>query len=155
MQGRGKELATAGLGVAGAVIGQRERQHDGEPEETGRDDELGAARAVFAVHEEKNNQAHFNGGDGKSENDVPAAQIDLGGFDFDRVSDPMDEMMLPGALKYGGIDGFAALCTHGRTLLTGARRDTDSYPRAAGTNSLSLRVETTGYEDLVDWLEQR
>jgi dienelactone hydrolase len=86
---------------------------------------------------------------------IERTAIDVGGFDFDRVSDAMDPMMLPGALKYGGINGIAALCTHGRTLLTGGRRDTDSYPRAAGTSSLSLRVETTSYEDLVDWLEQQ
>ena len=86
---------------------------------------------------------------------IDRAAIDLGGFDFDRVTDSLDPMMLPGALKYGGINGIAALCGHGHTLLTGARRDTDSYARAAGTNSLSLRAETTGYEDLVDWLEQK
>jgi dienelactone hydrolase len=86
---------------------------------------------------------------------IDRAAIDLGEFDFDHVTDPMDPMMLPGALKYGGINGFAALCTHGKTLLTGARRDTESYSRIANSPAVSLRVETTTHEDLVDWLEQK
>ncbi|HSZ57528.1 MAG TPA: acetylxylan esterase [Tepidisphaeraceae bacterium] len=86
---------------------------------------------------------------------IDRAAIDLGEFDFDHVTDPMDEMMLPGALKYGGINGFAALCGHGTTLLTGGRRDTDSYARLVGAATVSLRVEHADYEDLVDWLERK
>ncbi len=48
---------------------------------------------------------------------VDRAAIDLNGFDFDQVKDVRDEMMLPGGLKYGGIYGFAPLCTHGETAL--------------------------------------
>ncbi len=39
--------------------------------------------------------------------------IDLNGFDFDQVKSANDEMMIPGALKYGGVYGFAALCPNG------------------------------------------
>jgi hypothetical protein len=35
--------------------------------------------------------------------------LDLNGFDFDRVKEVTDEMMLPGALKYGGLPGFVPL----------------------------------------------
>jgi hypothetical protein len=90
-----------------------------------------------------------------ADNAIDRAAIDLGEFDFDHVTDPMDPMMLPGALKYGGINGFAALCTHGKTLMTGGRRDTESYSRIADASTISLRVETAGHEDLVDWLEQK
>jgi hypothetical protein len=87
---------------------------------------------------------------------IDRAAINLGGFDFDRVTDPMDEMMLPGGMKYGGINGFAALCTHGQTLLAGGRRDTAAYPRVARTASISLTVDGSGgAEALVDWLEQK
>ena len=48
---------------------------------------------------------------------VNRAAIDLNGFDFGQVRDSSDEMMLPGALKYGGVNGFAALCAAGRTGL--------------------------------------
>jgi hypothetical protein len=47
---------------------------------------------------------------------ITRASIDLvDGFDFDRVHSSRDEMMLPGALKYGGINGFLSLCTFGET----------------------------------------
>ena len=51
---------------------------------------------------------------------VSRSAIDLGGFDFDRVSDGYDPMLLPGALKYGGIRGFAPLCANHRMLLAGS-----------------------------------
>lgn len=86
---------------------------------------------------------------------VDRAAIALGGFDFDRVEDPTDEMMLPGALKYGGVNGFAALYTHGKTLLAGGRRDTAAFARVANSPAIDLHVETgAGPEALVDWLEQ-
>src|SRR5262249_37637970 len=37
------------------------------------------------------------------------AAIDVGGFDFTQIKQPDDELMLPGALKYGGVLGFAPL----------------------------------------------
>jgi hypothetical protein len=86
---------------------------------------------------------------------IDRAAIDLAGFDFDRITDPLDPQMLPGALKYGGINGIAALCTHGHTMIYGARRDKDSYSRAFGTASLSLTVERPPTsESLVDFLEE-
>jgi dienelactone hydrolase len=51
---------------------------------------------------------------------VNHAAIDLNGFDFSKVNDAQDEMMLPGAMKYGGITGFILLCTNGQTVLFNA-----------------------------------
>jgi dienelactone hydrolase len=48
---------------------------------------------------------------------VDRAAIDLNGFDFDQVKRTDDAMILPGALKYGGVHGFAAMCGEGRTIL--------------------------------------
>jgi hypothetical protein len=48
--------------------------------------------------------------------------IDLDGFDLDQIKDPSDPRMLPGGLKYGGVLGFARLCTGGRTTLVNAPR---------------------------------
>lgn len=45
------------------------------------------------------------------------AAIDLNDFDFDQVKSSGDEMMLPGALKYGGVYGFAPLCEKGKVSL--------------------------------------
>jgi dienelactone hydrolase len=51
---------------------------------------------------------------------VKAAAVDLGGFDFDQITNVDDERLLPGALKYGGVLGIASLCTDGRTTIFGA-----------------------------------
>ena len=63
--------------------------------------------------------------------------------------------MLPGALKYGGINAFAAVCTHGQTLLVGGRRDMPAFARVALTPEINLRSEAGGPEAMVDWLEQK
>ncbi len=46
---------------------------------------------------------------------VARASIDLNGFDFSGVRDPFDPMMLPGALKYGGVGGMLPLLAFGPT----------------------------------------
>lgn len=50
---------------------------------------------------------------------VSRAVLDLNGFDFDQVKRPDDAMMLPGALKYGGIHGFLPLCPNRDTIIFG------------------------------------
>jgi hypothetical protein len=42
---------------------------------------------------------------------IAKAAIDLDGFDFNRVTRIDDEMLLPGALKYGGVRGIASACS--------------------------------------------
>lgn len=43
---------------------------------------------------------------------------DRNGFDFAKITKPEDPMMLPGALKYGGLDAFVKLCgTTGVTIV--------------------------------------
>lgn len=75
------ELAAAGLGMAGRVIGQSEREHDGQPEEARSDDELGAARTIFAMHEKENDQCHLDRGNHQREDDIPTTQVDFSGLD--------------------------------------------------------------------------
>lgn len=45
---------------------------------------------------------------------------DLNGFSFSRISQMNDPMLLPGALRYGGIGGLAALGAPGELLLFGS-----------------------------------
>lgn len=52
---------------------------------------------------------------GLAGNAISQASIDLGNFDFASVRDPLDEMMLPGVLKYGGLHGLLPLADAGRT----------------------------------------
>jgi dienelactone hydrolase len=51
---------------------------------------------------------------------VARTAVDLGGFDFDQVRATTDEALLPGAVKYGGVRGLAALATGGRMSIAGA-----------------------------------
>ena len=46
---------------------------------------------------------------------IARASIDLDRFDFAGIEDPFDPMMLPGAVKYGGIGGLLPLVTAGQT----------------------------------------
>jgi len=80
---------------------------------------------------------------------IDRAAIDLDGFDFDRVTDPADELMLPGALKYGGLYGFVPLCDSGRTTLLNARK-AGTFDRAAGVKGVTLSVERSGAEAVVE-----
>ncbi|HEX4590461.1 MAG TPA: hypothetical protein VH120_11060, partial [Gemmataceae bacterium] len=76
---------------------------------------------------------------------VTRTAADLSGFRFDEVKKNDDPMMLPGALKYGGLPAFAALCAPGELLLhnhrgTGTGRTTPDAYRAAGADD-KLRRE--------------
>ncbi len=46
---------------------------------------------------------------------ITRASIDLDRFDFAGIEDPFDPMMLPGAVKYGGVGGLLPLLTDGQT----------------------------------------
>lgn len=59
---------------------------------------------------------------------VNRAAVDLNGFDFNQVQNSSDEMMLPGALKYGGLSGFAALCAADRTALWNPAKASENLP---------------------------
>lgn len=50
--------------------------------------------------------------------------IDLGGFDFQYVVSDDDPRLLPGGLKYGGLTGFASLCS-GPALIAGLPERSD------------------------------
>lgn len=52
------------------VIGERESQHDGEPENRADDDHLGAPGAVAGVHEIENDERGLDGGDDESNDDI-------------------------------------------------------------------------------------
>jgi hypothetical protein len=89
---------------------------------------------------------------------VSRTAADLNGFRFDEVKKNDDPMMLPGALKYGGLAAFAAMCAPGDLLLhnhrhTGTGRLVPDAYRAAGApeklNREPLRLPA---EKVVEWL---
>lgn len=52
---------------------------------------------------------------------VTRTAADLNGFRFENVTKPDDPMMLPGAVKYGGLPAFAVLGLTGESLLQNGR----------------------------------
>jgi hypothetical protein len=50
---------------------------------------------------------------------VARTSVDVGGFDFPQVTSTLDERLLPGSVKYGGVRGLASLATTGRTVVFG------------------------------------
>lgn len=52
---------------------------------------------------------------GLADGAVSRASLDLAGVDFAQVRQTMDEGMLPGAMKYGGVHGLLPLLDSGRT----------------------------------------
>ncbi len=82
---------------------------------------------------------------------IARASIDLGGFTFDAVRDPFDPMMLPGALKYGGVNGLVSLLTQGRTELYRLAADAKT-PAALRPAAVSVHAGTPDAASMVKFL---
>jgi hypothetical protein len=80
---------------------------------------------------------------------ITRASIDLDGFDFDRVTSPSDERLLPGALKYGGVHGFLSLVTSGQTEIYAAPPARGKTP---ATPAVTIRQGEATPEAMVRWL---
>ncbi len=89
---------------------------------------------------------------------VSKVAADVNGFRFDTVQKTDDPMMLPGALKYGGLSAFVGLSTEGKLLLHGNRGtgmgrwvkaafDTDGK-----SDSVRLSGGSLAATDVIDWL---
>jgi hypothetical protein len=69
-----------------------------------------------------------------------------------------DPMMLPGAVKYGGLPAFAALCAPGELLLHNHRHTVtgrivpDAYRAAAADGKLRREPTRLPGDKVVDWL---
>jgi hypothetical protein len=79
---------------------------------------------------------------------IDRAAIDLHEFDFKQVNEITDPQLLPGALKYGGINGWLPLCNSGKTLLCGFKSD-GSIP-----SNITTAAESRSIEQLAEWLNQ-
>jgi dienelactone hydrolase len=83
---------------------------------------------------------------------------DLNQFRFEVVKDTADPMMLPGALKYGGLAAFLALCAPGAVLAhnhaeTGSGRLSRAAYEAAGAADKLTRVpEKLDDAKVIEWL---
>jgi dienelactone hydrolase len=82
---------------------------------------------------------------------IDKVAADLGGFDFDQVTVAGDEMLLPGALKYGGIYSFAALADKGQMLIANARK-TGQFEVAKKVASIELDEKPRTAGQLAEWI---
>jgi dienelactone hydrolase len=89
---------------------------------------------------------------------VSRTAADFDGFRFEKVRTTADEMMLPGALKYGGLPALAALASPGE-LYVHNHRGTDTgewlqavYEVADASNKLQRTSEKEAPEKVAEWL---
>jgi hypothetical protein len=89
---------------------------------------------------------------------VARTAVDYDGFRFEKVTRTDNEMMLPGALKYGGLPAFTALCAPGELFVsnhggTGMGQWVRAAYEASGeTGRLERSPEKVGAEKVVEWL---
>jgi hypothetical protein len=82
----------------------------------------------------------------------------VNGFRFDRVRETSDEMMLPGALKYGGLAALTALSAPGELYLHNHRgtgmggRLKTVYQAAGAADKVSMTAERVEAAKVVGWL---
>jgi dienelactone hydrolase len=89
---------------------------------------------------------------------VQRTAADVNRFRFDKVRNMGDDMMLPGALKYGGLSAFAALASpaelfvhnHGGTGI--GRFLNPAYQSSEGTSKLKKSSDKVAAEEVVAWL---
>jgi len=89
---------------------------------------------------------------------VGRTAVDMNKFRFENVKATSDEMMLPGAVKFGGMAAFLALCAP-HELLTYNHAGTGSgnlskgaYDAAGAKDKLKRSPEKMKDSDVVDWL---
>jgi hypothetical protein len=89
---------------------------------------------------------------------VDKTVADMNKFRFDTIEKTDDLMLLPGAVKYGGLPAFAALCAPGKLFLhnhagTSSGKMTKSAFDAAGAaDKLNRKPQQATPAEVVDWL---
>jgi dienelactone hydrolase len=96
---------------------------------------------------------------------VSRTAADLNQFRFEEVWKPTDDNLLPGALKYGDLPAFAALCAPGELYLYNQRRyrrgkddawketwAQAAYQAAGAANNLHETTKKVDLKKVVDWL---
>jgi dienelactone hydrolase len=89
---------------------------------------------------------------------VTKTAADLNQFKFEDIKDTADPMMLPGAVKYGGLSAFLALCVPGAVLVhnqmgTGTGQlSRAAYDAAGAANKLTRNAAKLDAAKVVEWL---
>ncbi len=89
---------------------------------------------------------------------VTKTAADLNQFKFEDIKDVADPMILPGAVKYGGLGAFLALCAPDEVLVHN-HKSTDTgrisraaYDAAGAANKLTRNTEKLAAAKVVEWL---
>ena len=83
---------------------------------------------------------------------------DMNQFRFENLTDANDSMMLPGAVKYGGLPAFLALCAPGEVLVhnhkgtASGKISKAAYEAAGAANKLTRMDEKMEEIKVVEWL---
>jgi len=89
---------------------------------------------------------------------VAKTAADLNQFRFENVKDTADPMMLPGAVKYGGLPAFLALCAPGMVFVHNHRGTASgklpraAYEAAGAADNLTRATEQVDDAKIVEWL---
>lgn len=89
---------------------------------------------------------------------VKKTAADLNGFSFEKIEDANDPMMLPGALKYGGMGAFLGLCAPGEVLVhnhkgTGTGNiSRAAYEAAGAADKLTRSADKLDDAKVIEWL---
>lgn len=89
---------------------------------------------------------------------VDRTVVDMNGFRFDKVRQTSDEMMLPGALKYGGLPAFAGLCAPGELFIHNHQATglghwiKPAYEAAGAKDKLHRKSNKANTREIFDWL---
>jgi dienelactone hydrolase len=89
---------------------------------------------------------------------VSRAAIDMNQFRFDRVTDVTDENLLPGALKYGGLPAFLALCAPGEVFVhnhagtSSGQLSKAAYDAARAKDALKRQPAKATPDEVIAWL---
>lgn len=89
---------------------------------------------------------------------VAKTAADLNQFRFENIKETSDPMMLPGAVKYGGLGAFLALCAPGEVLAHNHKGTNTgkvakaAYDAASATDKLTRVDEKLADTKVVEWL---
>ena len=89
---------------------------------------------------------------------VTKLAADLNQFRFENITDTADPMMLPGAVKYGGLGAFLAVCAPGAALVhnhqgTGIGKVSEAaYTAAGAADKLTRSGEKLDDLKVIEWL---
>jgi dienelactone hydrolase len=85
-------------------------------------------------------------------NRVNQTVVDVQDFRFGQIDKAGDPMYLPGALKYGGLGGLAALSVPGKLVIAGAKSQEELSPLKqvyqAAAAPLSIQTESLSHDDV-------